>query len=201
MKKLITAFALLTTVTACNDIPSEAYYDRGQPESLLDVSSEIVNLSIASEPALDALAEWVNADQPTRAELYCMDGDQRCAAAQEILDLYGVPSYYVPAQDTTVTLVYERVIARDCENRFIDNSVNPYNLHHPTFGCSIAGNIVQMVSDKQQFVSPNLLDYTDARKGVQVYRNYLEAPRTPNQHREAQSQLKDTPLEEISIDR
>ena len=190
----------MLTATACSEIPSEAYYQRGTPESLLDVSSEIVNLSIASEPALDELAEWINSDQPTRAELYCMDGDQRCAAAQEILDLYGVPAYYVPAQDTTVTLVYERVIARDCESRFIDNSVNPYHLNHPTFGCSIAGNIVQMVSDKQQFVSPNLLDYGDGRKAVQVYRNYLEAPRTPNQLREAQSQLRNTALEDISLD-
>lgn len=199
MKRFLLVLPLLLAA-GCNDIPSEAYYTRGAPESLLDVSSEIVNLSIASEPALDELAEWVNRDQPTRAELYCMDGDQRCAAAQEILDLYGVPSSYVAAQDTTVTLVYERVIARDCENRYIDNSVNPYHLNHPTFGCSVAGNMVQMVSDKQQFVSPNLLDYQDGRKAVQVYRNYLEAPRTPNQLRQAESALTRTALEELSID-
>lgn len=200
MKRICATLALIALTAACSEIPSEAYYQRGTPESLLDVSSEIVNLSIASEPALDELAEWINQDQPTRAELYCMDGDQRCAAAQEILDLYGIPSYYVPAQDTTVTLVYERVIARDCENRFIDNSTNPYHLNHPTFGCSIAGNIVQMVSDKQQFVSPNLLDYGDGRKAVQVYRNYLEAPRTPNQLRDARSQVNNSTLEEISLD-
>ena len=183
-------------LSACSDIPSEAYYQRGGPESLLDVSSEIVNLPISNDLDLDELADWINADQPTRAELYCMDGDDRCAAAQEILDLYGVPSFYVPASDRTVTLVYERVIARDCENRFIDNSVNPYNLHHPTYGCSVAANIVQMVSDKQQFVAPNLLDYPDARKAVQVYRNYLEAPPKPSETRSTGESV----IETISLD-
>ena len=190
----------LSLLAACSKIPGEAYYNRGAPESLLDVSSEVVNLSVASEPALDELAEWINQDQPTRAELYCMDGDSRCAAAQEILDLYGVPSTYVPAADTTVTLVYERVIARDCEQRYIDNSVNPYNLNHPTFGCATAGNMVQMVSDKQQFVSPNLLDYSDARKGVQTYRNYLEPSPSPNEQRSSAGAQQNSAIEDISLD-
>lgn len=171
---IVVAAALLGS--ACSEIPKEAYFDRADPESLLDVSSEVVNLSIGSAGSLDELSEWINQDQPSRAELYCLDADPSCAAAQEILDLYGVPSAYVPAADSVVSLVYERVLARDCENSYIDNHVNPYHLNHPTFGCSIAVNMVQMVSDKHQFVRPNLLDHSDARKAVKIYNEYLNPP-------------------------
>ncbi len=166
----------LLILANCSNIPPQAYFQHGTPESLLDVSSEVVNLPVNSETALDELTNWINQDQPSRAELYCMESDVRCSAAQEVLDLYGVPSLYVPSSDNTIALVYERVLARDCENRYIDNHINPYHLNHATFGCSVAANMVQMVSDKQQFVRPNLMDPTDATKGVQIYRNYLEPP-------------------------
>lgn len=176
MKKISLAIALSLFFTACSTIPQEAYFNRGAPETLLDVSSEVVNLSVASDSALNELSDWLNKDQPSRAELYCLDSDPRCAAAQEVLDLYGVQTTYVAAADNTVSLVYERVLARDCENRFIDNHVNPYNLNHPTFGCSISANMVQMVSDKHQFVRPNLLDPADADKAVRSYQHYLNPP-------------------------
>ena len=173
-----TLFALLaaTALSACDKIPATAYYDRGTPESLLDVSSEVVNVALGSERSVSELSEWINRDQPSRAELYCSEGDLRCSAAQEVLSLYNVPTMFVPSPTNTVTLVYERVLARDCENRYVDNPINPYNLSHPTFGCTMAVNTVQMVSNKHQFVSPNLLDYPDGEKAVQVYDNYLEPP-------------------------
>lgn len=165
---------LILSVSACSTIPSTTYYNRGSPESLLDVSSEIVNLSVSGETELDELSDWVHQDQPSRAELYCAEGNPSCTGAQEVLDLYGVPSTYIPAADNVVSLVYERVLARDCENRYIDNATgNPYNMNHPTFGCSVAVNMVQMVSDKHQFVRPNLLDLPDAAKAVNVYNEYL----------------------------
>lgn len=176
MKYWITVPLFTLALSACNEIPKEAYFDRGKPHSLLDVSSEVVNVSLASEQSLDQLVDWVNQDQPTRAELYCLESDPLCQQAQQVLDQFGVPSTYTAAADNLVALMYERVAARDCENRYIDNHINPYHLHHPTFGCSTAVNIVQMVGDKQQFVSPALLDYHDARKAAQVYRRYQEPP-------------------------
>lgn len=191
---LLISLTLGLSLAACSSIPPEAYFDRGTPESLLDVSSEVVNLSVASETAIDEMTNWVNQDQPSRAELYCQDGDARCVAAQEVLDLYGIPSMYVPSADNMVSLVYERVLARDCENRYIDNSINPYHLNHPTFGCSTAANMVQMVSDKQQFVRPNLLDQMDAKKAIQSYKNYSKPPKIPENQG-----LKDSLLEQAKI--
>ena len=71
-----------------------------------------------------------------------------------------------------MTLVYERVLARDCENRYMENTVNPYNLNYPTFGCSNASNMVQMVTDKRQFTSPALLEMQDAERVERVMDGY-----------------------------
>lgn len=157
----------------CSEIPKEAYFDRGSPESLLDLSSEVVNVALSSGQSVDELADWVNQDQPTRAELFCMDSEPLCARARDVFDQFGVPVSHIAAADNNAVLIYERVLARDCQNRFIDNAINPYNLHHPTFGCSTASNMVQMVSDKRQFTNPGLLDYTDGEKAVATYDVYL----------------------------
>lgn len=175
-------FLLLSAVafTACSEVPREAYFSRGQPESLLDFSSEVVNIQLQDRASLDEVSSMVNKDQPTRAELYCLESDKLCRTARKTLKQFGIPYNFVHAADNRATLVYERVLARDCENRYIDNSINPYNLHHPVFGCSVAANIVQHVSDKHQFVSPALMDYPDAEKSGQAIQNYLKPSEDDN---------------------
>jgi hypothetical protein len=176
MQKFIPSLTILTIISAlsgCNQIPIEAHANRGSPESLLDVSSEIVSVEMVSEQSADEIINWIETDQPSRAEINCFEGDPLCAKAQDVLNLYGLEYEIVSSDHTEVLLVYERVLARDCENRFIDNSVNPYNLPHPTFGCSVASNMVQMVADKRQFISPTLLDYADATSMVNAYNNFI----------------------------
>jgi hypothetical protein len=172
---LISLAFIALALTACERPPAGAYFNRGGPEALIDVSSEVVNLTVHNDEELNDLSNWIDKDQPTRAELYCMDGDPMCEEAKQVLDLYGVPTLLVPAGDQTVTLVYERVLARDCEQRFIDKE-NMYNLNHASFGCSIAANMVQQVPNKQQFVNPNLMDYPGAEKGVQAFEKYMTPP-------------------------
>lgn len=176
MRYMITALALAAlTLSACQRPPASAYFNRGTPESLIDVSSEVVNLSLHSDQELNELSGWINRDQPTRAELYCMDGDPMCEEAKQVLDLYGVPTLLVPSGEQTATLIYERILARDCNQRFLDND-NVYNLNHSSYGCSVAANMVQHVSNKQQFVSPNLMDHPNASKGVQAYEKFMAPP-------------------------
>lgn len=163
------ALACLLALAACHEPNDSAFFNRGGPESLLDVSSEVVNLSVAGPNELEELSNWIDGDQPTRAELYCMEGDIRCNEARQVLDLQGVPTMVVPSGDNTVALVYERILARDCSQRFVDNSSNPYNTAYDSFGCSVAANMVQHVSDKQQFISPNLTDVPRAEGAVQAY--------------------------------
>jgi hypothetical protein len=177
MKKL-GSIALLVALSACNEIPAAAYFDRGRPENLLDVSSEVVNMNLSSATAMNDLTAMVSQDPPTRVEMSCSPKDGLCMEVRRMFEQYAVP---VATSDAGgITMIYERVVARDCENRYIDNSINPYNLNHPTFGCSVTANTVQMVSDKRQFTNPGLLDYADGEKAYQVYRVYLTPPTAPN---------------------
>lgn len=177
--RTLAATALLA-LTACGQTPAtNAYLNRGGPESLLDVSSEVVNLGVSTPRELDALSDWITQDQPTRAELYCEPGSPRCNEAQKVLDLQGVPNSLIPSGSQAVTLVYERILARDCSQTYVDNPGNYFNTNHPSFGCAIAANIVQHVSDKQEFISPNLSDNPLATRAVTDFHRAYEPRPTP----------------------
>lgn len=158
----------LLALTACHRPADSAYYNRGGPESRLDVSNEVVNLSVAGPNELAQLNSWIEQDQPSRAELYCSAGPS-CNEARKVLELQGVPVMMVPSMDNSVALVYERVLARDCTQRFRDNHNNNYNAPHASLGCALSANLVQHVSDKQQFVNPNLTDLPRATGAVAAY--------------------------------
>ena len=170
----ISITAALLLVTACGIPPSDsAFLNRGGPESLLDVSSEVVNLSVASAGDLKDLSAWIERDQPTRAQLNCKASDKRCAETQKILDLHGVPVTMGNNADQSVTLTYSRILARDCNQRYVDNGQNHYNTSHASFGCAVAANMVQQVTDKQEFISPNLSDDPSAARAVNdIHRAY-----------------------------
>jgi hypothetical protein len=150
----------------CQPPSDQAYYNRGGPEALVDVSSEVVNLPVVTGNDLNELSSWIEKDHPTRAELYCTADDPRCIEALKVLDLEAVPTRLVPSDDYSVALVYERILAHDCNPRFVNNTPNVFNGYHPAFGCAISANMVQHVSDKQQFVSPNLSDSPSAKTGI-----------------------------------
>lgn len=172
----LVSLAALVALTACKRPSDAAYYNRGGPEALLDVSSEVVNLSVAGPNELSQLNAWIEQDQPSRAELYCSAGPS-CSDARKVLELQGVPVMQVPSMDNSVALVYERILARDCTQRYRDDGSNNYNAPHTALGCSISANIVQHVSDKQQFVKPNLTDLPRATGSVAAYdRAYAPRP-------------------------
>lgn len=191
MKKLLITTALLT-LAACSEVPREAFKNRGDPENLLDQSSEVINITLASAASVEEVTNWVNQDQPTRAELYCMESDKICSETQLVLEQFGVPVQFMPSADNTAVLIYERVLARDCEHRYIDNTINPYNFNHLGFGCSVASNTLQMVTDKQQITQPALMDMPDAAKAVQAYGKYSSPPQDKRQDSSFSKSLLDT---------
>lgn len=163
---------MLLALSAC-EIPHDEsrFYSRGRPEALLDVSSEVVNLGVASKSEVSQLANWIAKDVPTRAELFCMTSSKECKTAQSLLRAKGVETNVSNAPDNVVTLVYERILARDCNQRFIDDRVHRLsNEPSPAFGCSIAANTVQHVSNKRDFISPALSDNPPAAAAVATYR-------------------------------
>lgn len=152
-------------------IPDSAYRNPGDPESLLEVSSELATLPLA-RPGMAELARAALKDPPSRVQLNCSPAESLCMQAREIFDQQGIASSYGDS-DNTVVMVYDRVVAKDCRNAYVNNASNPDNLNYPGFGCSVRANTVQMVSDKRQFVSPSLLDFYDGEKAVSNYHDYL----------------------------
>ena len=169
--------ASLLVVAACGQEPADsAFLNRG-PESLLDVSSEVVNLSATNKAELKDLSAWIEKDHPTRAELNCALGTRTCDDTRKVLDQHGVPVSQGAGANQTVTLVYERILARDCNQRLEINRQNFYNTNHPSFGCSVSANMVQQVTDKQEFINPNLSDDPSAVRAVNdIHRAYKPRP-------------------------
>jgi len=170
--KKLSIVVCLFSISACSQIPPEAYYTRGQPESLLDVTSEKVNIAFTSPASADELTRWLDDEAPDNAIVTC--ASKLCDKIQQILDQYDIEYSVAGGTQDGVSLVYENIAAYDCDNRFISNHNNPYNLNHKNFGCSVAANVVMSVSDKAQFVRPKLLGQYDGEKATQNYDTYLQ---------------------------
>lgn len=177
MKRFLVALPLLAlALTACNTIPASAYKTPGQPESLIDRSGENVSIPLASEANLQDVIDWVQRDKPQRVEVSCTPDAELCTRVHKTLDAYNLPFEVVNpnAQSTQVTLIYDRVVLRDCNHRYVSDHNNPHNLNYNGFGCSNAVNMLQMVSDHEQFINPALSDLPDAERADKVFGNYLE---------------------------
>lgn len=176
LSKLLVFSSLLALLSACDNTPG-VYGNKGDPEQLIDVSSEVVTLSLAPKNSLTKLTAMVRKDPPASARLACSFKDTRCTQAKEIFDRNNIPVKLASGdKGNTVTLSYERVVVRDCDPRYVNNSINNSSTNHPAFACAVTGNMVQMVSDKRQFTNPSLLDFPDAEKATQYQRAYLSPP-------------------------
>lgn len=169
--------ALGTMVASCTTAPEGAYFNRGEPESLLDISTEVVNINLTSRESVQKVIAVINKEQPTRARVSCKATDSLCKQVQGVMKQFKVPVEYRSANAGSVSIVYERIMAHNCQNRYIDitadyNNNNMNNLNYPTLGCSVAINTVQMVTDKHQFTDPALMGDTDANKPLQAIANY-----------------------------
>jgi hypothetical protein len=159
--------ASLLLVSACGDVPALSVYQaHGTPESLLDISSEVVSLSTATPSDVKDLSAWIERDHPSHAQLSCATSNKSCADVKSLLEKKSIPYTMATGESQSVSLVYERIVARDCNPRYVDNVHNFYNTNHPAFGCAVAANMVQHVTDKQEFVNPSLSDDPSAVRGV-----------------------------------
>lgn len=160
-------------------VPPSAYYNRGDPENLLDVTVETAEVMLTSRAGLKELAARVAQDPPSRAELSCAPAESLCMQARETLGQHGVPVTFT-SEGYGAMLYYERVTTRACGNRFVENLNDRHNLPAPALGCSVTANTVQMVGDKRQFANPRLLDFQDGQKAVQTTERYQKPPKVSN---------------------
>ena len=172
VKKFVCMSVLSLLLVSCTKTPKEAYFARGEPEGLLDYSSEVVNLKLDSRVAIREMTAVINKEQPTRADLRCSASDAVCRDAKKVLRQFGVKTKYKATNTATVSLFFERILARDCQSRYIDPTNNSQNLNSPTFGCSIAANSVQMVTNKRQFTNPAVMGKTESAKPLEAISQY-----------------------------
>lgn len=169
---IILSLAATLTLASCKN-PELSAVSPGQPESLIDMSSERVSMPVQTQDHVDQIIQFIESDQPTKADIQCNPSiNPFCSSVQQALSLYGVPSRVMDSSQDNITLIYERVIAKACDNRFVSNHHNLRNMNYPGFGCSVATNIVQHVSDRSQFTDPALMDLPDAENAVNVYDKY-----------------------------
>ncbi|HEU5047060.1 MAG TPA: hypothetical protein VFT64_04370 [Rickettsiales bacterium] len=173
MKKI--AYMILvpgTLLFACTPAPQEAYFNRGEPESLLDLATKAVNLDIKSPASIQQMTEVISKEQPNHAKLSCEKSSPLCREAKHVLTQFDVPVEYTDSLHSKVSLYYESMKVRNCQNRYIDNTADLNSMNSPTFGCSTASNMVQMITDKRQILSPAMTGTADAIKPLQVMSGY-----------------------------
>lgn len=174
--KHITLFlgCILGLVAACSPLPAKHYRSPGQPESLLDKTSEKVSFGLKTKTFEKDLTSWLDKDQPTRAMVACNDTTQGCKQSKRILKSFNVPfeSVAPTKQGEAVTLIYDRLNTRKCQNQFISNHHNFRNTNHPSFGCSVSTNSLLMINEVEQLVNPPLSGMQDAEKAVNKIDHY-----------------------------
>jgi hypothetical protein len=173
MNKISVAIFVLLCglIQSCSQIPAEAGFTRGQPESLLSVNSESISIDLGQRNALAQVVNYLN-NEPSRAVLTCSN-NLICSRVETILSSYGIAYEVQSGAGNSVEVVFDKILARDCDNKFVSNHNNPYNLNHPTYGCSTAMNQAMMVRDKRQFTDPLVLGPYDGFKASQNYDSYL----------------------------
>lgn len=171
-KKII--FFSFLVLAGCNDKPAEQVLDKGDPERFIDLSYEDVTYSLSSKDSISRISSAIAKETPSKAELKCLYFDSKCSKVKEILKRHSVPFTSVSDKSNVVIISYEKVVVRDCNPRYADNTYLSSRDAHPAFGCAISANTLQMVSDKAQFTNPSLLGYSDAEKGVQSYQKYMK---------------------------
>jgi hypothetical protein len=181
-------------LNACaNTTPPSAYQTLTDPEALMMMASDMVTIDLGNKNYTERLGDALTVNPPNRAILNCKSTTVACKKAKTILSKNKISTESTD-NGNNVTLVYDRVAARDCTNRYIDNSQNPNNLNYAAFGCSISANIAQMVSDKKQITNPNLLDYQDGEKAASTYSNYVNPPVASSSSSSSSSQGTSTSL-------
>ena len=167
-KSTFALFVCVAMLQACASQKSPAIYS---PESLIDKSSERVTFSLATPSARQDIAEWLQKDMPSRVELECETGDGACAVIHGDLVAKKMPvELAANGGQPKAVLIYDRFVARACDNKFRDNSFNPLNRNQNVLGCAVSSNVVESVADGDQFVNPPMMGNASAVQAVKAVR-------------------------------
>ncbi len=158
MKKIYVSLFVSLLLSACSSrLPA-----RVSTESLISASAEKVSFALVNSDSINSISSWIADDKPTNAEISCINADMICLEAQHALKQSSVPFKMAetPNGSDSVTLMYERVTARNCSTR--------------GFGCAVSANSVQMVPGLTQFTSPKVSGFASGEGAVAGYKRYVK---------------------------
>jgi hypothetical protein len=146
--------ALLILVSACVKQTKAV-----SVEDLVIDSSETVKFPIGDNNSINYIEDWVKKDKPVRSIVSCGKNRLVCNTVKKILSSREIPFDTLASnkQQGSVSLLYKRVNARSCMKEF---------------GCSVSVNIIQSVTDRLDFISPELSDYQDADGAIKAIGKY-----------------------------
>lgn len=140
--------------------------------SMLETSAEKITYSSSSSDVIERITHWADSKHPNRAELSCKSEERNCFRIQKALESFSIPVKHVPGNSNginDITLVYEKLIARDCYEDLANMLPDAHGqVAYPSLGCAVERNILGMVSDHNQFISPKLSGLQDASRAVKA---------------------------------
>lgn len=158
MKRTLLVCSILLIVASCASNGSSVYV---KTESLVSASSEKVSFPITDSSSVDAIADWIHEgdNKPSSAEISCLEKDTSCLVVKRILKKSKITYTVVPSKSEdakigNITIMYNKILARDCETA--------------DFGCSTSINSLRMVTNREQFTKPAISDFQDAASAVRA---------------------------------
>ncbi len=172
----IPAVLLVASLFACAPVSEKDYVTPGQPESLIQTSSERVSLDASLDTLTQTLTSWLRKDKPARIEASCHSANKECTRALNIAAAHQVEVMKKPVQGKErLVLVYERLYTKRCDPSYVSNHYNFRQLNHPAMGCATATNMLKMIGDPKQVTSPVLSAPADGAKAAEVVRQRYRA--------------------------
>ncbi len=153
LRPLILMISLLALSTGCTFSRSQTAVSI---ETLLTNSSEVVSFPISDRASVHTIQNWIGDEAPSYATVSCPTGNPQCAEVTRVLNAQNITVDNAAGASDTVTLSYDHPTARNCPPQ--------------AFGCSVAANSLQMISNYNQILHPAVSDPQDAAQGVKAYK-------------------------------
>jgi hypothetical protein len=135
-----------------------------KPEALIDISSERVSFSLKDKKSVEEALDWMYKNRPSKVEISCSNS-KICGELHNAIKTAKVPHKHLDKNAEIVVFIYNKVVAKDC-----DKSANGRYV----FGCSVASNMVNMISDYKQIIDPPLSGDASAGRLAKIYNHYSD---------------------------
>jgi hypothetical protein len=162
MKTICLLFCLVSFLSACALDSSKPAL---RPESLVNSSAEKVSFPISDEASLLVIENWLaTSGAPASAQISCQSGGKLCSKLKKYFRDNKISLQEVAGGDSksaSISLNYVNIVTGECSA--------------DSFGCATSLNIVNMASERRQFINPKASsEMHDSSSAVRAVKRYVE---------------------------